>query len=202
MSKNVASNSDKEIMEESAKESLNLDSNDGKKEPDLRTVEEKFIDAINHDDDEHDVIELTNDLLVEYIEQGLDVNIRSNKFRNDQKCETTALLSAMEWRENTNIDILLKNGADINCIDGSGFNIIETCLMGHNPWYQDEYKECEKSLKLIMPYKPRLMVHEWILDECCKKYIKKSKYIRNLLDKCVKIKDDPGMEAHRDANND
>ena len=87
--------------------------------------------------------------------QGPDVN-------------TAGLLRLAEWRNPEEIEMFLKNGADVNAKNEEDFSVLELILMGHDRHYSRPEYWNRAVFEVLHKYDTDPDVpHSWIIDDRC-----------------------------------
>ena len=144
---------------------------------------EQFIECVNNLDGDCPMIK---EQLEQWLAEGLDINKKYAGFRSDSGGPTSALLARAEFRDWETMKLLLDHGANPNDVDENGYNVIESVLIGHSPFYLEWETSCEETLRLLMNYQPELKIRRRVLNEC---QVYQSSYIREFLANCRIIED-------------
>lgn len=111
----------------------------------LNEIMECFLPYICYDKEKGE--KMIND----FVNLGWDINELA-KYPNDGHSNVTPLISVCEWRYYTTMELLLKNGANVNIYSEDNYNALSSVIVGHNIYYNQEPDECLKCIKLLEEY--------------------------------------------------
>ena len=115
--------------------------------------------------------------------KGVDLNLPSKAYPSDFST-TTLLVFACERRFLGLIEVLLKQGADVNQKDPNGISPLESVLMGHRINDIYKYEEVEPVVKLLIEFNVKKEFRKFLLEQFCKEYLEKSEFLSTLLKSC------------------
>ena len=126
-------------------------------------------------------LEITKEIVNKFMNKGLDINVRSNSYSNDLSNYVTALQCVCEFRIDAAIEALLSCGSIIQK------DCFAHILTGHNPYYINNWKQCESTVRILYPYltKETFIIPLWVFKEFCNHYIENSNYLKQVFKKCI-----------------
>jgi hypothetical protein len=119
--------------------------------------------------------------VLHFIKKGLDLN---QLLIGNYEDKTTPLHFACEYRILNLIEILIRNGSDMNKRDSNHLTPLESLLMGHR--LDDTYKheEAEKGVRILLSNGAKSEISHTIYNDYCEQYLMDSQYLKSFLNSC------------------
>jgi hypothetical protein len=138
-------------------------------------------------------VDLTRERVKYFESKGLSLN-HPMAFPSNPSVTTYPLLKAIEFRNLSNVRIMLGERADATLKDSEGYNSLELALLGSGIADREKVFECERLVYTIGEFiviEDELSLSRWIAEDCCQKYMEESKYLNDVIRLCCPDLDDP-----------